>query len=258
MKEYTIQKTGYIMRYHDFEGNDIPILFIHGLGCAGSYDYPNVASHHALQNHRCIIVDLLGFGYSDKPEDFTYSVEDHANYLIEFIKALNLNKFILFGHSLGGAVALSLADKCREKIHQIILTEPNLDKSEENSTSKYISEFEMQSFIEKGFYKLISASRRKGNGIWAACLSVSLPKAVYFISKSAALGANPSWREIFYSLKCPKTFIYGEKSLPDDDMPILESHGIKVDIVENAGHSMAWENPQGLAEAICRSIDFIK
>src|SRR5665648_169975 len=123
MKEYLIYKTGYIMRYHDFSGEDMPILFIHGLGCAGSFDYPEVAAQDSLKNHRRILVDLLGAGYSDKPKEFTYTVEDHARYLQEFISFLNLGPFILFGHSLGGAIVLTLADKCRDRLHQIILSE---------------------------------------------------------------------------------------------------------------------------------------
>jgi len=254
MKEYQISKTGYTMRYHDFPGDDMPILFIHGLGCAGSFDYPEVAAQDSLKNHRCILVDLLGAGYSDKPNEFTYTVEDHARYLQEFISSLNLGPFILFGHSLGGAVALALADKCRDRLHQIILSESNLDKSSEGSTSKYIADFEMQDFVNRGFGKLIENSRKGGNEIWAASLSVWLPKAAYLISKSAAVGGNPSWRSILYSLECPRTFIFGEKSLPDPDVQVLNEHGIQIEIVKDAGHSMAWERPEGLAFAISNGI----
>jgi len=60
MEEYSINKTGYVMRYHDFTGEDVPILFIHGLGRAGSFDYPEVAAQDSLKNHRRILVDLSG------------------------------------------------------------------------------------------------------------------------------------------------------------------------------------------------------
>ncbi len=254
MREYIINQAGHVMRYQDLPGKDIPILFIHGLGCAGSFDYPEVAAQDSLKSHRCILVDLLGAGYSDKPHDFTYTVEDHAEYLMEFIDYLNLGPFILFGHSLGGAVALSLADKCRDRLHQIILSESNLDKSAEGSTSKYIADFDMAEFIDGGFNALLYDSRESGNRMWAASLSVWLPKAAYLISKSAAEGGNPSWRNILYSLECPRTFIFGENSLPDSDMQILTEHGIQIEIVKQAGHSMAWENPEGLASAIKRGI----
>ena len=254
MKEYLINQTKYILRYHDLPGKDMPILFIHGLGCAGSFDYPEVAAQALLKNHRRILVDLLGSGYSDKPGEFGYTVGDHAEYLLKFIKDLNLGPFILFGHSLGGAVALAVADKCRDRLHRIILSESNLDESSEGSVSKYIADFEMQDFVDRGFDRLVKTSREDGNGIWAASLSVWLPRAAYLISQSAAEGGNPSWRSILYSLECPKTFIFGENSLPDPDVRALPQHGVRIEIVKRAGHSMAWQNPEGLALAISGGI----
>lgn len=195
-------------------------------------------------------MDLLGSGYSDKPDDFNYTVKDHAEYLAEFVTSIGLESFILFGHSLGGAVALSLAEKCLERIDKIILSEANLDKSSVGSTSKYIADCDMQEFLENGFNDLVQESQESGNQMWAASLALWSPRAAYLISKSAANGEEPSWREILYSLDCPKTFIFGENSLPDSDMQVLDAHGIHIEIVKNAGHSMAWENPIGLAKAI--------
>lgn len=258
MKEYLIDTTGYVLRYHDLPGEGIPILFIHGLGCAGSFDYPEVAAQDSLKKHRRILVDLLGAGFSDKPDDFSYTVEDHAAYLLEFIDSLNVDTFILFGHSLGGGVALSLADQCRDRLHRIILSEANLDKSSEGSTSKYIADFDMFEFIHHGFNSLLTASRQSGNTMWAAPLSLWLPKAAYLISKSAAEERSPSWRSILYSLECPRTFIFGENSLPDPDVQLLHEYGIHIEIVKQAGHSMAWENPQGLAAAIGKGIQSAK
>jgi haloalkane dehalogenase len=152
-------------------------------------------------------------------------------------------------------VAISLATKCQERVERIILSESNLDKSSEGSTSKYIAEYDMQDFLENGFKQLIHESSENGNEMWAAALSTWSPKAAYLISKSAAEGEEPSWREKLYALDCPKTFIFGEKSLPDPDLKVLSNHKINIELVNNAGHSMAWENPQGLASAIKKGIN---
>ncbi|SEN92227.1 hypothetical protein SAMN04488496_1785, partial [Streptococcus equinus] len=40
------------------------------------------------------------------------------------------------------------------------------------------------------------------------------------------------------------------KSLPDDDYESLDRDGISLKVIENVGHSMAWENPNGLAKSI--------
>ncbi len=69
------------------EGQGDPIVFLHGIPTS-SYLWRNVIPH--LSSHaRCIALDLVGFGKSDKP-DITYSVYDHICYLEGFIQALNL------------------------------------------------------------------------------------------------------------------------------------------------------------------------
>lgn len=241
------------MRYHDFPGEDTPILFIHGLGCAGSFDYPQVAAQKELSGHRRILVDLLGSGFSDKPNDFGYTVRDHAAYLLDFVSHLDLEQFVIFGHSLGGAVALSLADRCRDRIGKIVLSEANLD-SGSGSTSKVIGGYGEDEFLCEGFQEIALQSQRASNEMWAASFSVTSPTALYRISRSAIEGQTPSWREILYSLSCPKTFIFGENSLPNPEMQVLMDHGVHIEIVRSAGHSMAWENPRGLAIAIKNGI----
>ena len=253
MHEFILKNSNSRMRYHDFPADGIPILFIHGLGCTGSFEYPQVAAQRVLSENRRILVDLLGSGYSDKPDDFGYRVEDHAEYLLDFVAKLELDKFILYGHSLGGAVALSLADHCRDRLEGIILSEANLDKGGGFITSA-IAGYTMEDFIHQGFQNMILKNQMASKTMWAASFSVSSPKAMYLISQSAVEGTTPSWREILYSLDCRKTFIFGEKSLPDPDREELANHGLRIEIVSNAGHAMAWENPEGLAAAIKNSL----
>ncbi|MGD0036477.1 MAG: alpha/beta hydrolase [Bacteroidota bacterium] len=64
----------------------------------------------------------------------------------------------------------------------------------------------------------------------------------------------PSWREQLAALQIPRTVLFGEYSLPSPDTKRLLEIRVKVRIIRNAGHSMAWENPAGLAQAICDSL----
>lgn len=253
MKEYILDGTDVKIRYHDFPGRETPIIFIHGLGCAGSFDYPDVASQPELHNHRCILIDLLGAGYSDKPIEFNYTIQEHAHYLLEFINDLRIETFILFGHSLGGSVALTLASLCEEKISHLILTEANLD-SGGGFTTKVIASYSQTKFVTTGFSDMIKENRLNSNEMWASSFSLWLPQAAYQVSQSAVKGQTPSWRQILYSLNCPKTFIFGEYNLDDPDVMVLSDNNIRVDNIKNAGHSMAWENPRDLARAIKDSI----
>lgn len=253
MKEYYVKRAKAFMRYSELTGDGTPIIFIHGLGCAGSYEYPEVCAQTVLKNRRMILVDLLGAGYSDKPLDFDYKVSSHAGYLKEFIDDMGFEKVIIFGHSLGGPVSIELARLCGEKLLSVVLSEPNLDRSEEGAASRYISSFGEKAFVSEAFPKILEENRKDGNSLWAGTFQNWLPEAAYRISCCAAEGGKPSWRETLYELAAPKTIIIGEKS-EYYDAEKLRKNGVKIAFVANAGHSMAWENPKGLAEAIAGAI----
>jgi len=242
------------MRYHDLPGKRPPIVFIHGLGCAGSFDYPGVASQPALADRRRILVDLVGSGFSDKPRDFGYTVSDHAACLEALVSSLNLDRFTVYGHSLGGAVALALADRCRDRLDRIVLSEANLDPGG-GPFSRAIAAYTEDDFVARGFDETLEQSRRSSHAMWAASCAVTSPVALYRGAVSLIAGQRPSWRETLYALECPKAFLFGEYSLPDPDFDVLRDYGIQIEVVPGAGHSMAWENPQGLAHAIRRALD---
>ncbi|UTM59103.1 alpha/beta hydrolase [Photobacterium sp. CCB-ST2H9] len=245
MKEFKLEND-VIIRYHDFSGDEIPIIFIHGLGCASSFDYPQVVSMGSLVNHRRILVDLVGSGYSDKPEWFDYTIANHAKYLEELLSYLSLDNIVIFGHSMGGAVSIALAERVKDKVKAIILSEANLDAGG-GFFSKQIASYSESDFIKFGYAKTLRESVVSGNTEWAAGLSNSSPIAIHRNAVSLIKGQTPSWRQIYYSLDTVKTYIYGSESLPDPDYDELARHKINVAVVANAGHSMAWENPEGLA-----------
>lgn len=252
MKEYMLHNSKYKIRYFDFQAGQAgktPILFIHGLGCAGSFDYVDVAFHKALKNNRKIVVDLLGAGYSDKPKDFIYSVKSHAKYLNEFIEDIGLKKVIIYGHSLGGAIAIELCNLCGDIVEKLILNEPNLEPSTKGAASWDLTQLNRKN-LEAEMLLQIEEYENEGNTMWVSTLRNWLPKAAYEISQDAVYGGEPSWKTILFSLDLPKCFIFGEKSLPDKDYDELQCKHEDIKIVKNAGHSMAWENSADLAFAI--------
>ena len=91
---------------------------------------------------------------------------------------------------------------------------------------------------------------------WAASLAVSSPQAMHRGATSLVVGSNPTWGAQLRALTMPRTVIFGEYSLPDAYAERLPREGVHVEVVPAAGHTMAWENPAGLALAIRRALDF--
>lgn len=74
------------------KGTGDPILFIHG-NPTSSYLWRNIIPYLAPHG-RCIAIDLIGMGKSDKP-DIDYRFADHARYVDGFIEKMELNTSIL-------------------------------------------------------------------------------------------------------------------------------------------------------------------
>ena len=88
------------------EGSGDPILFLHG-NPTSSYLWRNIIPH--LHAHgRCIAMDLIGMGKSDKP-DLEYTFVDHAKYVDGFIKKLGLKNITLVIHDWGSALGFHYA-----------------------------------------------------------------------------------------------------------------------------------------------------
>ena len=95
------------MHYIDVGKGD-PVVFIHG-NPASSYLWRNVIPHVQEQGFRCIALDLIGMGKSDRP-DIDYSYDDHAKYLAGFIDSLDLGDNItLVIHDWGSMLGFDWA-----------------------------------------------------------------------------------------------------------------------------------------------------
>ena len=88
------------------EGNGDPVLFLHG-NPTSSYLWRNIIPHVQAQA-RCIALDLIGMGKSDKP-DIDYSFFDHSKYVEGFIETLGLHNLTLVIHDWGSALGFHYA-----------------------------------------------------------------------------------------------------------------------------------------------------
>jgi pimeloyl-ACP methyl ester carboxylesterase len=95
-----------------------PVVALHALGEAGT-DWAQVAGALVEDGYRVIAPDLRGHGGSDWPEEYSYdSIRDD---IVGLLDALELERPILMGHSLGGAVALVVAQSEPDRISRLIV-----------------------------------------------------------------------------------------------------------------------------------------
>lgn len=106
---------------HTDMGDGDPVVFIHGLGSYIPAWDKNLSS--LSTNFRCIAIDLPGYGKSSKPLH-SGTMDYYALVVIKLMNKLEIDKFSVIGHSMGGVVALKMALEHGERLHKMILVAP--------------------------------------------------------------------------------------------------------------------------------------
>jgi pimeloyl-ACP methyl ester carboxylesterase len=96
------------------------VVLVHGLG-GRAEDWLNLAPWLKRAGYRVYMPDLLGYGRSEKPADFSYSITDEAGVVIGFMDALGLKQVDLGGWSMGGWIVQILAAKHPERVKRLML-----------------------------------------------------------------------------------------------------------------------------------------
>lgn len=121
------QVNGHRLHYID-EGKGSILLFVHGTP-SWSFDFRNVIQGLS-NNFRCLAIDHIGFGLSDKPEVYDYSSINHSKTLEKFIIEKDLKDITLVLHDFGGPIGLNFAINNPGRIDKIIILNSWLWSSE--------------------------------------------------------------------------------------------------------------------------------
>ena len=106
------------MHYVD-EGQGESLLFVHGTP-TWSFEWRHLIRAFA-PTHRCLAPDHLGFGLSDRPRNFSYTPEAHAENLARFADTLKLDRYTLIVHDYGGPIGLPLCLRHPERVTRLVL-----------------------------------------------------------------------------------------------------------------------------------------
>ena len=108
------------MRYHYVdEGAGPTVLFVHG-NPTWSFAWRNVIKTLSPA-YRCLAVDHIGCGFSDKPQDYPYRLENHVGNLVRFIEHLDLRDITLVAHDWGGAIGMGAAVRKSDRLSKLVL-----------------------------------------------------------------------------------------------------------------------------------------
>lgn len=101
---------------------DPTILLIHGY-TASTYVWHTTAPSLADEGFHVVAIDLIGFGFSDKPAWFDYSIGSQARMAARFMDRIGVGRATVVGSSYGGAVAATLALDYPERVEKLVLVD---------------------------------------------------------------------------------------------------------------------------------------
>ncbi len=222
------------------------VLFIHGLGSYLKF-WRYQLDAFAAQGYRVIAVDLPGYGKSNKPASFPYTMEAMGDAVHELAQKLGVQKPILVGHSMGGQTSLSYALRYPEDVKALVLTSP--------------AGFEKFSAREKAWFKrTFSTALIKGSpeaAIWGSVRQSNFerwrPELDWLIEERVRVSKSPEFdayayanvrtveglahndfvRDSLHRVSVPTLIIYGED---DRLIPNPFLHGGEVGEIMRYGH----------------------
>lgn len=253
MGELRVPEFGAAIRWQE-RGAGRRLIVLPALSVPVLTTFTALVADAALSDRRFILIDYLGSGASDHPVRFDYSLAAHARVLAAVLDALGLEDVDVLGHSMGGSVAIRLALDHPRLVGRLAIAEGNLTPGGGAASSRIVREDPVE-FVARGLPALQERMRAAGAAWLAEAWETADPAGVRG-NAEALVGLDPGFEAAFLSLGIPRSFIFGDRSLaegPAPDVPDpdrFRAAGVKVEIVEKAGHNMFLDNPRGSARAV--------
>jgi pimeloyl-ACP methyl ester carboxylesterase len=191
----------------------------------------------------------VGFGGSDKPDSFSYSMEDQARVCEALLDQLPERPLHVIVHSMGGAVGLLLSEERLQRLASFVNIEGNLVSedcglvSRKTMTVPY-AEFEAEYFpFFRNQFRI--QAREK------IFMDRTTPQAFYKSSESlVAWSDSGRLVERFEALTCKKLYVHGEKSLNIKVIQKLENTPIEA--ISRSSHFVMNDNPAEFYDKLFR------
>jgi 2-hydroxy-6-oxonona-2,4-dienedioate hydrolase len=239
-------------------GNGEPLILLHGTGGHVEAYARNLKGLSA--NFRVICIDMLGHGYTEKPNQ-PYGIDSYSDHLLAVIQALDLSKVYLSGESLGGWVAAWFAAHHPQYVKALVLNtpgnvnnKPEVMKGLKESTIKAVVEASYENVKTRLEWLMYDKSQVTDELIatrYKIYTQPSYQEAVYNIVYLQDIEArklyswDPSWCG---KINVPTLLAWTDHdptSTVEEAKPIQDMiPNSELVVIKGAGHWPQWEKPE--------------
>jgi pimeloyl-ACP methyl ester carboxylesterase len=247
---------------YDDAGEGRPVVFVHG--------FPHhrkawAAQLRALVGHsRAIAVDLPGFGESDMPERF--AIDAWANGLARFLDALEIQRAIIAGLSMGGYVTLAFWRLHRERVLALVLADTRAGADTEEGKQKRretieLARHEGPTAVARALLPgMVGKSTREREPSVVAAMRAMLESASVdsIVGASEAMMNRPDATSVLATIDVPTLIIVGEEDVLTPPKESRAMHatipGSRLEIIPSAGHVSNVERPAAFNQVLTEFI----
>jgi pimeloyl-ACP methyl ester carboxylesterase len=240
-------------------GDGVPVVLLHGFPLSAEIWTPiRTALEQAA---RLVTPDLRGFGSSDKPEG-DYGMETLADDVVRLADRLEIERFVVGGHSMGGYVALRLASRHPGRLAGFVLisSRAGADSPEgrvrREAAVERIGRGEAAAFLDEFVPNLVGPSTRQRAPRLLAelrALAGEVPDHV-LAGCLAGMRDRPDSSAVLARLDVPALVIAGQEDglVPPDEARAMAAAlpRARLAVIPQAGHTPSVERPIPTAEAI--------
>ena len=268
-----IKINGYNIRYREYQAvkeSSPNLILIHGFG-------NNLSSWRSItpilsEVYNIYILDLLCFGLSDKPTDYDYSNANQAETVSELAEALNLDSFIVGGHSLGGAIAFHVAMN-NQKTKGLILFNPGIINTGVPEFARYLNlifpfarvsakqfadrDFR-EEFLKRSYHDPSIVDEQVMDDIMLGARSEG-----YLTGTTSMLNKfyDANEAELMHRVNNPTLIVFGvedrNKSMEEALQVKNGFRNSKLELIKDAGHYVHEESPIVVSESIIKEMTFL-
>lgn len=264
MRNNMIKLNGLEVSYHE-EGTGNPIVLLHGF--CGSKEYWDNLITKLSKSSRVIALDLPGHGESSNLEG-NITIEDFTDHIKSLLDYLNVEQVTMFGHSLGGYIALAFAEKYDQMlngfslIHSTAFPDSEEAKKGREAGVKKVEKEGVPVFIDGLIPKLFSPENVEKNHI-----DIQTAKEIGYKTSSQgvmktliAMKDRPDRNFVLDKVTIPVLLIAGEKDqiIPSGRTFSVSKPTIKQVLLKDSGHMSMYENPTPLIDHMMNFLDTLK
>ncbi|WP_417876743.1 alpha/beta fold hydrolase [Winogradskyella sediminis] len=247
--------------HYTVEGDGEAIVLLHGF--LENVDMWQDLTLHFVKHYKVICIDLLGHGKTDCI-GYIHTMEAMAEAVFAVLEHIDIKKAHVVGHSMGGYVALALAEKQPNLFQALCLMNStfeadDIERKQIRTRAAAMAQQNYEVLVKMSFANLFAPeSKIKFDDAYNKALSIALDTPIQgYIAAQEGMKRRPDRFDTFHNLKSKKLIIVGRKdTLIDIDTIKEKVKNTDIDFtVFSEGHMSYIENKKELSYKLLHFIE---